>query len=208
MIACILCLLCPFSLAKSHITHSYNMFLRLGLHQWDYCKHILQLGIFTCPVHFQDQGHMTCSYQTFQYHYITQTHNEMLYSLSQVTYTLCKPYYTVRYVASYLCVYNIQILASCRTCARNVILQLDVQEISALIAWSTHLYRIQETRLKHQISYEQNVHEMSPIQCKNTWNTTYLMYKKCERIKYHVYLPHEMCMKYMQCPILTISGNV
>ena len=33
------------------------------------------------------------------------------------------------------------------------------------IAWSTHLYCVQEICPKHQISYTQNVHEMSPIQC-------------------------------------------
>ena len=62
-------------------------------------------------------------YHTFQYN-ITQTHNEMLYSYSLVTYTLCKPYYTVRFVASYLCVYNMQTLVSCRKWERNVILDV------------------------------------------------------------------------------------
>ena len=33
------------------------------------------------------------------------------------------------------------------------------------IAWSTHLYCVQEICPKHQISYTQNVHEMPSIQC-------------------------------------------
>ena len=34
------------------------------------------------------------------------------------------------------------------------------------IAWSTHLYCVQEICLKQQISYAWNVHEMSPILCR------------------------------------------
>ena len=63
-----------------------------------------------------------------------------------------KPYYTVRYVISYLCVYDICINIGfmqemCKKCHLGCIMD-------KCTAWSTQLYCAQEICLKHQISYE------------------------------------------------------